>query len=220
MLHHHLILASSSPRRRVLLTQLGLTFECVGEGVRECRGTDVEPEEMARRNATEKAVAVSGEGPIEAVLGADTVVILDGVPVGKPDDVAGGSRLLWAMRERTQRVVTATAVLSRTSGLDVRVTRTELAHGSFSRTNLSRYLAAVDVLDKAGGIAVQAACWREELGGVVRGCIPNAVGLPLCTVVDQLATVGLLSPFSCADPSQCSYDSYDNELYVEGQPRS
>jgi hypothetical protein len=46
------------------------------------------------------------------------------------------------------------------------------------------------------------------------------VGLPLCTVVDQLATVGLFSPFSCADPSQCSYDSYDNELYVEGQPRS
>jgi septum formation protein len=181
-----LILASSSPRRRELVTRLRVPFVVHPSRIEERTpwpGED--PATYALHLAREKALDVAREHPDDVVMGADTVVALDGVILGKPADAADARRMLAELRGKTHRVITAVCVrcgdLTECSPVESAVTMR-----AFSDPEIDRYVATGEPMDKAGAYAVQG------LGGAlverVDGCYTNVVGLPLCLTGKLLAS--------------------------------
>jgi len=172
-----IVLASSSPRRRRLMEQLGITFEVVDPGdVDETISGD--PEDAVRRNALSKALKVArgvGEG---LVVSADTIVVLDDGILGKPSSASEAEEMLRTLRGSVHRVLTGLAVVEAGSGrVETDVVETLVRMLEFSDEDLEAYVATGEPLGKAGGYAIQG------LGAVlvadVRGCFYNVVGLPL-----------------------------------------
>lgn len=172
-----LILASSSPRRKELLTQLGLTFRIMTSNVKENTDRNVPPEELTVKNARKKSLSVAEKAETgDIVIGADTVVAADGVVYGKPCDTEEAVRMLAALNGREHQVVTGVAVVR--NGLiwtDYAVTRVQMAR--LSDGEIERYVATGEPMDKAGAYAIQGigALFIEEIAG----CYFNVVGLPL-----------------------------------------
>lgn len=182
-----LILASGSPRRRTLLSLLGVEFEEFGSDVDETLLPGEPPAVAAQRLAVEKAArARLGDA---LVLGADTVVVLDGKALGKPADPAECREMLLALRGRAHDVVTGVALMegARLAWLDA--VRTTVIMRAFGLDELESYVATGRGLDKAGGYAIQDPEFRPVER--IEGCYPNVVGLPLCAVVRALRSVGL-----------------------------
>ncbi len=184
-----LVLASASPRRRELLSALGVPFVVdpprVAEELPE-RARDVAA--VARRLAREKALAVAGRHPQAAVLAADTVVALRGRLLGKPSTPAEAEAMLRLLTGREHRVVTAVAV--------ARGGRALVAHAStrvrlrpFADAELRAYARSGDAFDKAGAYAIQDEAFRPVES--YSGCYCNVVGLPLATAAVLLARAGV-----------------------------
>ena len=187
-----IILASSSPRRRELLTQAGLTFAVESADINE----SIQPEETAakyvQRLAVEKAQAVlarhTSEEAMEddplVVLGADTCVLCNGEILGKPIDQADARRMLELLSGRTHQVLTGVAAVSRT-GLVSDVEITQVSFDLIGERELVHYLASREPLDKAGAYGIQgyAARWIPR----IEGCYFNVVGLPLARTIALLA---------------------------------
>jgi septum formation protein len=187
-----LVLASGSPRRRALLTGAGVRFEVEPADVVERRGRGERPEAFATRLARDKARAVAqrlGPRPPRLVLGADTIVVLDGDVLGKPDDVEHAAALLGRLAGRTHRVITAVAVVE-TDGGRTRDTRVE------SRVTLRRasareirdYAAGGEPLDKAGAYALQGE--GRRFVQKVEGSESNVIGLPVEETLALLRRAG------------------------------
>jgi septum formation protein len=178
-----LILASSSPRRRDLLTACGLSFRIIPASIDERPHPNEPAEVYVRRLASAKAEAVAQRHPRAVVLGADTIVTVDRELLGKPRDLDEARRMLSRLSGTVHEVVTGVAVLSvdgagssparRTS--EVVTSRILMRH--FTEVTVAWYLATGEPLDKAGAYAVQG------LGGAlverVEGSYTNVVGLPL-----------------------------------------
>lgn len=187
-----LILASTSPRRRELLQQLGVAFTCEVPRVDESAYTHLPPREQALTLALLKARDVATRFPDAHVLGGDTLVVLDGVVFGKPRDTSDAARMLQQLQGRTHEVVTAIALvrlqppLERTHIETARVTMRAL-----TSTEIAEYVATGEPLDKAGAYGVQG------LGGTlvtqVEGDYSAVVGLPLDPTRRLLQAVGLSS---------------------------
>jgi len=191
MMEVMLILASSSPRRRELLAQAGFDFTVEAADINEALQPGEAPAKYVQRLAVEKAQAVwerhkdegGSVGPI-TVLGADTVVVLDGEILGKPKDVSDARRMLEMLAGRTHQVLTGLAAITRNATVsDVEITQVffDLIH----EEELVRYLASGEPLDKAGAYGIQgyAARWIPR----VEGCYFNVVGLPLSRTIALLA---------------------------------
>jgi septum formation protein len=198
-------LASRSPRRRELLHQIGVRFETLLLRVAPNRGTDVDEFQRAsesaqsyvERVAWEKAVC--GRRVLEVrtqvfrpVLAADTIVLLDGEVLGKPENAAQAARFLRRLAGRTHEVRTAVA-LAAAPGLNVApLVATSVSHVTMrpiSDEEIDRYGASNEPLDKAGGYAIQgrAAIFIEKLEGSYSG----VVGLPLAETAALLARAGI-----------------------------
>lgn len=183
-----IVLASASPRRRELLASLGLAFD-----IQPAEGPENTPEtgdagEAVRRIALGKARAVAALRPEDMVIGADTVVELDGRILGKPADEAEACAMLRSLSGRTHRVYTGVAVIA--GGRE----RTEAAvtHVRFrtlSEREIAAYVAGGEPMDKAGAYAAQgkAALFVEGIDGDYF----NVVGLPLCTLGRMLDQFGV-----------------------------
>jgi septum formation protein len=173
-----LYLASKSPRRRELLQQIGVEFECLDVNVPEEPAAGENPQDYAVRVARAKARA--GYQLLEAraawVLGADTVVTIDGVILGKPRDRSDGIRMLSQLSGRTHTVITA-VVLSGPGAELLEISRSEVAFREISPEEQERYWQTGEPDDKAGGYAIQgiAAVFVKHLSGSYSG----VVGLPL-----------------------------------------
>ena len=200
-----LILASASPRRRVLLARLGLAFEVEPAEVEEdLQGAP--PVRLARRLASAKARAVALRRPDATIIAADTIVAHRGVLLGKPRDTAEAEATLKRLRGRTHRVITAVAVLpaartgapgrgpvrARRAGrrrplVDHAVTRVTMRR--YSDAEIAASIARGDPFDKAGAYAIQ----DERLApvAVYQGCYCNVVGLPVWTAMRLLGRSGL-----------------------------
>ncbi|MEE9162902.1 MAG: Maf family protein, partial [Candidatus Neomarinimicrobiota bacterium] len=151
-----LVLASGSPRRRELLARLGIPFETVPSGHAEGGGDLENPIATCRRLAEEKARKVAQDMPEALVLGADTVVVLDGQPMGKPADVAEARRMLTALSGRTHQVLTAMALLALQRGhRSGFVETTEVTFHPLESVDIEHYLAHDPPLDKAGAYGIQ-----------------------------------------------------------------
>ena len=183
-----LILASSSPRRRELMTQAGFLFDVLAANIDETRRPNETPTDYVQRLALEKAGAIAALHPEAIVLGADTTVVLNGEVMNKPTNLADAERMLRALSGQTHQVHTGLAVVAGSS-THSHVETTDVIFREITPAELAAYLASGDALDKAGAYGIQgyAARWIPR----IEGDYFNVVGLPLSAVVSLLKTAGV-----------------------------
>ncbi|BBQ82008.1 MULTISPECIES: Maf family protein [Enterobacteriaceae] len=185
-----LYLASGSPRRQELLTQLGISFEKVVPGIEEVRRPHEEAQHYVARLAREKAQAgvalVCEDRP---VLGADTIVILNGEVLEKPRDEAHAAAMLRMLSGNTHQVMTAVALADRQHTLDCLVV-TEVTFRTLSDDDIAAYVASGEPLDKAGAYGIQGlgGCFVRKINGSYHA----VVGLPLVETYELLSNFNSL----------------------------
>ncbi|UCH25909.1 MAG: septum formation inhibitor Maf [Trueperaceae bacterium] len=185
-----IVLASGSPRRRELLVALGLTFEIELSDIDETPRESEAPEALVARLSSSKAEAVlARNGYRDAlIIAADTVVVLDGAMLGKPEDVDQNRRYLSWLSGKTHTVFTGHCLIYGDQR-EVVVQRTEVVFRELSPHEIGRYVATGEGLDKAGGYAIQGR--GAALVSRIDGCYFNVVGLSLATVVESAGRLGV-----------------------------
>lgn len=188
-----LVLASASPRRAALLAQVGLAFEVrVSDAAEDADRPGRDAAEVARDHARAKALAVARELPERLVLGADTVVVLDGEVLGKPRDAQEADAMLRRLSGREHEVITAVALAlgdgGRTRLLDEHAERTRVRFRQLAAAEIADYAASGEPLDKAGGYGIQGR--GALLVRAIEGCYFNVVGLPLSSTWEMLVRLG------------------------------
>jgi len=178
-----LILASASPRRRELLTQIGLHFEVIPAHIDETPRAAEDPATYVQRLALEKAHALQKLYPHAIILGADTTVVLDGVALNKPASRADAERMLRSLSGRTHQVQTGLALLSPTTRR-THLETTAVTFAPIAEADLEHYLNTPDPYDKAGAYGIQgyAARWIPR----IEGDYFNVMGLPLAATIHLL----------------------------------
>jgi len=188
-----IILASASPRRRELIARLGIPFQVVPSRIEEFGPEGEPPESFALRLAREKArdVAADRDG---LIIGVDTVVVLDGVRMGKPEGPGEAAEMLRQLSGREHLVMSGLAIVEEPSGREVsRLAVTEVLFKELSAEEIDRYVATEEPMDKAGGYGIQG------IGGLfverISGCYYNVVGLPLNLLYEELHGLGFSPEF-------------------------
>ena len=180
-----ILLASASPRRRELLTLLGVDYEAVTCDVEEL--TEGDPAEIVVENAMRKARAGQALGePGDLVIGADTDVAIDGATLGKASGAAGAERRLRALSGRTHEVLSGVAVVG-PEGERAELARTEVTFRALSDLEIAAYVASGEWRDRAGAYAVQGL--GSGFVARVDGDLSNVIGLPislLSTMIEGL----------------------------------
>ena len=174
-----LILASGSPRRRELLAMTGLKFEVVTSDADENIPDDIQPGVAALILSEKKALAVASLAEYRGsiVIGADTIVSLDGKKFGKPKDADDAERMLKALSDRTHTVYTGVAIVNSDLTVNKFVEATEVHFYPLSENQIKDYIATGEYSDKAGGYAIQGTF--EKYIDHIEGDYDNVVGLPL-----------------------------------------
>lgn len=185
-----LILASSSPRRIQMISDLGISFEVIPADIDETPRPDEDARAYVERLAREKAHKVASDRVTlgAPVLAADTTVVLDGEIIGKPADDVEAHEMLRRLSGITHLVFTSVALVH-SDGVEQATVTTEVEFAALDDALIDWYVGLGVSLDKAGGYGLQgpaAALVRE-----VRGSVSNVVGLPMHQTVTMLRTVGL-----------------------------
>ena len=175
-----LILASKSPRRKELLKQIGIPFVVVVSDAEEVSGNSWTPAALVVENAKRKARAVAEKYPDSPVLGADTVVSLEGKIFGKPKDKDEARKMLTALSGKMHEVTTGLALINRNEIRTTSVT-TKVFFDTMTKADIDAYIATDEPMDKAGAYAIQgkAARFIEK----IEGSYSNVVGLPLNALI-------------------------------------
>jgi septum formation protein len=199
-----LVLASTSPRRKELLAQIGFgrpefSFTQVAPDIDETVQQGEAPRDYVRRLAAEKAqagLALCADMSQPAVLGSDTIVVLENQILGKPLDVADAKQTLSELSGRTHTVMTAVALTYKAGESDsilktsVRLVETQVRFCALSTADIEAYVASKEPMDKAGSYGIQG------LGGcfvaAIEGSYSGVVGLPLVETRELLAEVGFI----------------------------
>jgi septum formation protein len=189
-----LILASASPRRQELLRNAGISFVAYPTNIPEEPQLGERPRDYAERLAREKALAAFNQRPDNLVLGADTIVIIDGEILGKPRDAADAKRMLRLLSGRTHLVITGVCLVGPSPETrnqkseivfeDVRSETTLVTMNSLTEKDIHDYIASGEPMDKAGAYAIQgiASRWIPRIDGDYF----NVVGLPVALVFRML----------------------------------
>jgi len=186
-----LYLASGSPRRRELLTQIGVPFTVVSAAIDETPLTNESAASYVERLARGKAAA--GHAALEdasgaCVLGADTAVILDGQILGKPLDQADALAMLLALSDREHEVLTAIALLDG-QRCETRLVSSRVRFRQISADEATTYWRSGEPQDKAGGYAIQGLAAVFVAG--LNGSYSAVVGLPVCETAELLGQFGI-----------------------------
>jgi septum formation protein len=193
-----LVLASASPRRQELLRNAGILFEVCPANIAETPLSRELPRAHAERLAREKAQAISIQRPHDFILGADTIVVIEGEILGKPSDEQDAAQMLHLLSGRTHQVITGVCLRGpdlRTDNQELRTgfedTRSELTHvtiAELSAEEIHTYVATQEPMDKAGAYAIQglASRWISR----IEGDYFNVVGLPIALVYRMLKERG------------------------------
>ncbi len=192
-----LLLASASPRRAELLAAAGFSFEVVPADVDERLLPGESPEAHVARLSVAKARAVATVDRDVVVVGADTVVVVDGDVLGKPADDAEAAAMLERLSGRVHDVLTGLTVrrgqIERTA-----VERTAVRFAALSAIDLAWYVASGEPRDKAGAYGVQGLASRFITR--VEGSYSNVVGLPVATLCRLLADIGAVEVEPAGSP--------------------
>lgn len=186
-----LCLASASPRRSELLTQIGVPHRIVAAQIDEGVRPGEAPQQYVARLAAGKSAVIAADASRSQglpVLGADTAVILGERILGKPESLEAALEMLTALGGRTHEVLSAIA-LRDARGLRTRVSRTRVTMRSISEREIRDYWASGEPRDKAGGYAIQglAAVFIEHIDGSYSG----VMGLPLFETAELLTEAGV-----------------------------
>lgn len=181
-------LASVSPRRSELLSQIGVPHTVVGADLDETARSGELPRDYVVRMARQKALTVRERGERLPVLAADTTVVLDDAIYGKPRDRADGIAMLGRLSARTHAVLTAVAVAD-ARGVDLRLSVSTVRFRELTPGECAAYWDTGEPRDKAGGYAIQgaAAVFIESLNGSYSG----VMGLPLFETAELLRAAGV-----------------------------
>lgn len=194
-----IVLASGSPRRSMLLRQIGVAHRVVPAQIDERRLAGESVQACVCRLAEQKARQVQRlSAAIEPVLGADTAVVLDEQMLGKPADRASGLEMLERLSGRTHEVLSAVAVIAGTA-MHAALSRTEVRFRTLTAAERQAYWDSGEPCDKAGAYAIQGlgALFVEEL----RGSYSGVMGLPLFETASLLARVGVAILPGCSADS-------------------
>jgi len=187
------ILASQSPRRRELLALIGIAHEVrpadIDESYLEGESPEEHCERLARGKATTLAERVSGDA---VVIGSDTIVVVDGVILGKPADAAEATRMLRLLSGRSHIVLTAVAVVRR-GRVESGVERVSVTFRALDDAEIAAYIATREPMDKAGAYGIQG--FGATIVSRIEGDYFAVMGLALNLLVRLLARVGLRYEF-------------------------
>lgn len=186
-----LFLASQSPRRRELLTQVGIAFEPLDASIDEMPAAGEPALDYVRRVAREKAGAglmQVAAVPGALVLGADTEVVLDGRVFGKPVDAADAARMLRALSGRTHQVISAVAVVGAAREAEA-VSVSDVTFVALDEAEIAAYVASGEPFGKAGAYAIQGR--GAGLVAHLSGSYSGVMGLPLFETLRLLRDFGV-----------------------------
>lgn len=184
-----IILASASPRRKELLTQMGLSFQVVAADIDEHMDRELSPDRLVEAISAEKAAAVAaGAGANSLVIAADTVVVWNGEVLGKPADQADARRMLGELSGRTHRVYTG-YTLRRGERVVTRSEGTDVTFRPLTAEEIAAYVSTGEPMDKAGAYGIQGL--GSMLVEGIRGDYFNVMGLPVCALGKALGEFGV-----------------------------
>lgn len=181
------VLASASPRRSAILSQLCVPFRIEPSSYEE-NGSAISPEERPLRFAEGKALDVSRKFPDEFVLGFDTLVFLDDRALGKPTDRADALSMLRSLNGRSHKVVSGIALARGGKILASDVEETAVKFRHVSERELERYVDSGEPMDKAGAYVIQGL--GAGLVESIDGCFYNVVGLPVAKTLTLIENLG------------------------------
>lgn len=183
------ILASASPRRQALLQQIGITPLVCPADFAEDSGTAIQAQEVALHNAAGKCAAVAAKmGDELPVIAADTIVVIDNVILGKPQDAAAAKAMLQRLSGRTHQVMTGVAVCYRGQKMS-EVCVTDVSFRQLTAEEIDAYIATGEPMDKAGAYGIQGR--GAVLVEKINGCYNNVVGLPLSLLYLMMQRLGV-----------------------------
>ena len=206
-----IILASTSPRRKELLERLGFTVKVIPANIDETKLEGEAAESYVKRLSREKCLTVVNRlqttlYPAEAegqatwassrrqpetrwVVGADTIVVLEDEILGKPKDTAEAAEMLQRLSGKRHRVITGFCVHDlRKDKEGIQAVSTEVLFKRLSPTEIEKYIAVGESMDKAGAYAIQGV--GTYLTDSIVGSYTNVVGLPMCQVVEMMEEMG------------------------------
>lgn len=178
------VLASGSPRRSEILKLIGVDFRVVVSNEDE-NPKSVNPLDFPKENASMKALSVSRKEDGAYVLGFDTLVFLDGNPLGKPKSEAGALEMLQKLNGRSHKVITGVAIAKDGKILLASEEETEVIFRNNTLQELQEYVNSKDPMDKAGAYGIQTGGARLIQG--IKGCYYNVVGLPVARTLQLLS---------------------------------
>ena len=187
-----IILASKSPRRRYLLKQAGLSFSVIPSTINEKSISKSPPETYVRTLSEAKADDISNIYPDKWVIGADTIVLKDGIILGKPVSRDDARSMLKQLSGQTHHVLTGYAICCKTNNRKFSETiKTEVLFKNLTDDEIEWYIHTKEPFDKAGAYAIQGL--GTFLVKSINGSYTNVVGLPVCEVIEFLIKEGVLS---------------------------
>jgi septum formation protein len=192
------VLASQSPRRAQLLGMMGLDFEIVPAEVDESPRAGEPADLFAERLAREKALAVAAERPDALVIGSDTLVVIDGCILGKPNDAEDAVGMLMRLQGQEHRVETGVAVAAPGGRIESSVEGVRVKFRPFDRRTAEEYLATGEPLDKAGAYGIQG--YGAALVEMIEGDFFAVMGLPIARLVSLLHALGWRYNFQGLEP--------------------
>jgi septum formation protein len=188
-----LILASTSPRRREILSLLALSFEVIAPEFDERPLTDRPIEEEVLDFAVGKAQSVARHHPKSIIVGSDSMILINATKIGKPDGIADAKEMLRLLSGKTHRIFTSVAILDDLNGPGLRfVEEVSVKMRDYSEKEIEHYLSCDESLDKAGAYSIQGE--GRNLIESIRGDYLAAVGLPLKPIADYLKSRGISVP--------------------------
>jgi septum formation protein len=188
--HKRIVLASGSPRRRELLSQLGVEFDVITSDVDERVSPGLEASEVVMQLAERKATAVAALVQDGFVIGADTIVVVDDQILGKPASHGEAASMLQLLAGRAHTVFTGVAILDANTGKKRVSYRSTVVHmRNVDEADIDRYIRTGEPMDKAGAYAIQG------IGSIfvtaIEGCYFTVVGLPLSLLAEMLWEFGI-----------------------------
>lgn len=210
-----IVLASKSPRRRDFFRLLGLDFVADSSDADEDIAGDQTPAEAVRALSQRKARAVAARHPDALVVGADTIVVLDGEILGKPADRDEAVAMLRRLRGRAHDVLSGVTLILPSGAEITECAESRVVMRDYSEAEIAVYVDSGDPMDKAGAYAIQNRAFRPV--AQIEGCYANVMGLPLCHLARAFLQAG--APLDVDVPALCRAETgYPCAVYPQYWP--
>ena len=203
---HKLTLASGSPRRAQILSNAGFELDIAPAEIDEDAFL-VDAEDFSKtvqKLALAKAESIAARHSGEYVLGADTIVILDGVVLGKPESADHAHAMLRSLSGKSHKVITGIAIINPVGEPHTEFVSTSVIFRSLDDDEIANYVSSGSPLDKAGGYGIQDGSFAPVAS--YDECYLNVVGLPMCATSELLEQSGFPNPGGIACPGHTEFD--------------